>query len=97
MHKTGYVLISCHPGGVTPVTYVGMARDLSTLFHSFKPGMGGLDCVCTFVAGSRGKTQGIGKYYIYNIKNFKIYPRNPSSSLPGNKNILSFLIPWLTR
>ena len=42
-------------GGVTPGTYAGMARDLSTLFDNFKPGMGGLDCFCTFVAGLPGK------------------------------------------
>ena len=41
--------------GVSPGTYAGMARDLSTLFDNFKPGMGGLDCFCTFVAGSRGE------------------------------------------
>ena len=41
------------PGeGVTPGTYAGMAQDLSTLFVGFKPGMKGLDCFCTFVAGS---------------------------------------------
>ena len=27
-----------------------MARDLSTLFDNFKPGMGGLDCFCTWIA-----------------------------------------------
>ena len=43
------------PGGVTPGTYAGIARDLSTLFVDFKPGMGGLDCFCTFVAGSPGE------------------------------------------
>ena len=32
-----------------------VARDLSTLFDNFKPGMGGLDCLCTFVAGSPGE------------------------------------------
>ena len=32
-----------------------MAWDLSTLFTSFNPGMGGLDCFCTFVAGSPGE------------------------------------------
>ena len=42
-------------GGVTPGTYAGMARDLSTLFVDFKPGMRGLDCFCTFVAGSPGE------------------------------------------
>ena len=42
-------------GGVTPGTYVGMAWDLSTLFNNLKPGMGGLDCFCTFVAGSPGE------------------------------------------
>ena len=42
-------------GGVTPGTYAGMAWDLSTLFHNFKPGIGGLDCFCTFVEGSRGE------------------------------------------
>ena len=33
-----------------PGTYAGMARDLSTLFDDFKPGMGGLDCFCTWIA-----------------------------------------------
>ena len=42
-------------GGVTPGTHAGMARDLSTLFDNFKPGMGGLDCFCTLVAGSPGE------------------------------------------
>ena len=32
-----------------------MARDLSTLFVDFKPGMGGLECFCTFVAESPGE------------------------------------------
>ena len=35
--------------------YTGMARDLLTLFDNFKPGMGGLDCFCTFVAGYPGE------------------------------------------
>ena len=39
-------------GGVTPGTYAGMARDWSSLFFNFKPGMGRLDCFCTFVAAS---------------------------------------------
>ena len=43
------------PGGVAPVTYAGMARELSTLFVNFKPGMGGLDCFRTFIAGSPGE------------------------------------------
>ena len=42
-------------GGVTPGTYADMARDLSTLFVVFKPGMEGLDCFCTFKVGSLGK------------------------------------------
>ena len=52
-------------GEVTPGTYAGMARDLSTLFDNFKPGMGGLG-FCTFVAGSQGggggETRGICEY-----------------------------------
>ena len=36
---------------------MGMVSDLSTLFINFKPGMGGLDCFCTFVAGSPGEDQ----------------------------------------
>ena len=42
-------------GGVAPGTYAGMAQDLSTLFDNFKPGMRGLNCFHTFVAGSPGK------------------------------------------
>ena len=38
-------------GGGTSGTYAGLALELSTLFVNFKPGMGGLDCFCTFVAG----------------------------------------------
>ena len=34
--------------------------------------------------------------YLYS-KHFKIYSRNPSSSLPENKNILFFPIPWFTK
>ena len=41
--------MSGHPGG-NPGTYAGMARDLLTLFDNFNPGMGGMDCFCTFVA-----------------------------------------------
>ena len=41
--------------GGTPGTYAGMARDWSYVFFNFKPGMGGLDCFCTFVAGSPGE------------------------------------------
>ena len=52
-------LISGHPReggrGVTPGTYGDMARDLSSLFDNFKPGMEGLDCFCTFVAGFPGE------------------------------------------
>ena len=36
-----YALIRGHPGGVTPGTYVGMARDWSILFANFKSQMGG--------------------------------------------------------
>ena len=57
-----YALIRGHPGGVTPGTYVGMARDWSILFANFKSQMGGggLECFCTFAAGSTGgKTRGI--------------------------------------
>ena len=39
-------------GGPTPGTYAGMARDWSSLFFNFKPGMGRLDCFSTFVAAS---------------------------------------------
>ena len=45
--------------GVTPGTFASMARDLSTVVVNFKPGMGGLECFCTFVAGSQGSTLGI--------------------------------------
>ena len=41
--------------GVTIGTFAGMARDLLTLVANFKPGMGGLDCFCTFFARSPGK------------------------------------------
>ena len=53
-----YALMSSHGGGeegVTPGTYTGMGRDLLTLVANFNPGMGGLDCFCTFIAGSPGK------------------------------------------
>lgn len=40
-------------------TFASVARDLSTLVVNFKPGMRGLECFCTFVAGSQGKTRGI--------------------------------------
>ena len=51
--KKGYALISGHPGGVTLGKYQGMVQDLSTLFVNFK--LGGLNCFCTFVAGSPGE------------------------------------------
>ena len=47
-----YQWLSRGGGGVTPGTYAGMARDWSSLFFNFKPGMGRLDCFCTFVAAS---------------------------------------------
>ena len=50
-----YALISGHPGGMTPGTYAGMGRDLLILVTNFKPGIGGMDRFCTFVAGSLGK------------------------------------------
>ena len=36
-------------------TYAGLALELSTLFVNFKPGMVGLDCFCTFIAGFPGE------------------------------------------
>ena len=36
-------------------TYAGIVLDLLTLVANFKPGMGGMDCFCTFVARSLGK------------------------------------------
>ena len=80
-----------------PGDIASMTRDLLTLFDNFKPGMGGLDCFFFALSKQdpRGKTRGICKYLqiFYNIKHFKIYSRNLGSSLPGNKNILSFPIP----
>ena len=55
-----YALIRGHPGGVTPGTYVGMARDWSILFANFKSQMGGGGgggSVCALRGGSPG---GIG-------------------------------------
>ena len=50
------------PGG-NPGDIAGIGRDLSTLFDNLKPWMGGLDCFCTFVAGSVGaKPAGFVKY-----------------------------------
>ena len=43
-------------GEVTSGTYAGLALELLTLFVNFKPGMGGLDCFCIFVAGFPGGT-----------------------------------------
>ena len=64
-HTHNYILIAHNQrpfrGRVIPGRYAGMARDLSTLFVNFKPGIwwggggGGLDCFCTFVAGSPGE------------------------------------------
>ena len=48
-------LLAAIGGGVTPGTYAGMVRDLSTLFDNFKPGMGGLDCFCTFSSRITGE------------------------------------------
>ena len=64
-------LISGHPGR-WPRGHTGAWRGiLSTLFDNqldnFKPGMGELDCFCTFVAGSRGKIRGICKYLYISI------------------------------
>ena len=50
-------------GWVTPETYAGMERNLSTLFANFKPGMGGLDRFCTFVAGEDPRDFYIFVYY----------------------------------
>ena len=44
--------------GVTPRTYAGIRQHLLTTVANFKPGMGGLDCFCTFVARSPGKDVG---------------------------------------
>ena len=43
------------PWAESPGTYATIARDLLTLVTNFKPGMGGLDCFCTFVGRSSGK------------------------------------------
>ena len=45
-------------GGVTPRTYAGIRQHLLTTVANFKPGLGGLDCFCTFVARSPGKDLG---------------------------------------
>ena len=54
-------LISGHSGGrVIQWRYAGMARDLSTLFDSFKPGMGGIGLLLHLRSGiPGGKTLGI--------------------------------------
>ena len=86
MHSVSTAISGSNPGDIR-----GHGAGLSTLFDNLARD-GVLDCFCTFVAGSPGKTRGICKYYKY-LLHFKIYSRNPSSLLPGNKNILSFPIP----
>ena len=48
-------LISGHPGGVTPGTYGGIARDLLTFVANFWPRTGALDRFCTTAARYTGK------------------------------------------
>ena len=43
MNRICYAVISGHPGGLTPGTYGGIARDLLTFVANFWPGMGTLD------------------------------------------------------
>ena len=50
-----YALISGHPGGVTPGTYGGIARDLLTFVANFWPRTGALDRFCTTAARYTGK------------------------------------------
>ena len=54
-------------GGGALGTYVGMARDLSTLFVNFKPVMGEMDCFCTFVESGipGGRPAGFVNIYEY--------------------------------
>ena len=47
------------PGGLTPGTYWGIARDLLTFVANFWPGTGALDRFCTSRQDTRGKTRGI--------------------------------------
>ena len=47
-------LISGHPGGLTPETYGGIARDLLTFFADFWLGKGALDRFCTSEARYKG-------------------------------------------
>ena len=50
-----YALISDHPGGLTPGTYGGIARDLLTFVANFWSGTGALDRFCTSEARYTGK------------------------------------------
>ena len=50
-----YALISGHPGGLTPGTYVGIARYLLTFVADFWLGTGALDRFCTSEARYKGK------------------------------------------
>ena len=59
MELSFYALISGHPGGLTPGTYGGIARDLLTFVADFWLGTGALDFFCTSEARYRGKTRGI--------------------------------------
>ena len=54
-----YALISGHPGGLTPGTYGGIARDLLTFVANFWPGTGALDRFSPPRQDTRGKTHGI--------------------------------------
>ena len=49
------VLISGHPGRLTPGTYGGIARDLLTFVANFWPRTGALDHFCTPEARNTGK------------------------------------------
>ena len=49
------VLISGHPGRLTPGTYGGIARDLLTFVADFWLGTGALDRFCTSETRYKGK------------------------------------------
>ena len=54
-----YALISGHPGGLTPGTYRGMARDMLTFVANVWPWTGALDRFVLPSQDTRGKTRGI--------------------------------------
>lgn len=53
--RNHYALISGHPGGLTPGTYGGIARDLPIFVSNFWPGTRALDRFCTSEARYMGK------------------------------------------